>query len=181
MTVQPRLMFNLASASSICHWARTTAEQGLFIPLCWAWQGLWWSSQPSWGSWAEGPCPWAPSWVLGQVCCTVLAVQAAGTPNNHGPQQHPWHALPFLTQQDVLWHFTMVTQGKIQSPAEQEGIFSMVLPIFQHLGFPDIIKLCLVVPSLLSTSRRSFKQLFSWLSHRQQCITNCARNFTSLG
>lgn len=147
------------------------------IPLCWASQ-----VQPpllkclGWGAVsiipsAESQCRFAVG---------VLLSRLLGTLNSHEPQQHPWHAVPFLTQ-DLLWDFTTVTQWTIQSLEKQEGIFSMVLPIFQHLGSPDIIKLFLVVPSFLSTSRSSFKQLFSWLSHRQLWITCWARNFTSLG
>lgn len=143
---------------------------------------LCWCSQLYWGAWPKGLCPWAPGlspWAEPQLrlAVAVLTVQAAGTWNSHVPQ----HAVPFLTQQDILGDFTMGTQGKNQSLTKQDGIFSMILPVVQHLGSPDIIKLCLVVPSFLSTGRSSFKQLFSWLSHRQQCIRCWARDFTSLG
>lgn len=195
--VQPGTCLLNLSLSQNSSWARTTAEQGLF--LC---------AEPHrcshlyWGAWAEGLCPSSPqhrfavcvllSRLLGTVSIIpsaesqcrfdvgVLLSRPLGTLNSHEPQQHPWPAVPFLTQ-DLLWDFTAVTQWAIQSLEKQEGIFSMVLPIFQHLGSPDIIKLCLVVPSFLSTSRSSFKQLFSWLSHRQPWITCWARNFTSLG
>lgn len=92
-----------------------------------------------------------------------------------------WHIFLLLIKRDTLWDFTMVTQGMIQSLVRQMGIFSMSLPMTQWLGSIDIIKLWLVAPNFLSTGRSGFKQLSSWLSHRQKFKTYLARNFTSLG
>lgn len=134
----------------------TTAEQGLF--LC-AEPHRALLVQPALlrclAQGAVSMSPWAEPQL--RLAVAVLTVQAAGTWNSHVPQ----HAVPFLTQQDILGDFTMGTQGKNQSLTKQDGIFSMILPVVQHLGSPDIIKLCLVVPSFLSTGRSSFKQLFS--------------------
>lgn len=92
-----------------------------------------------------------------------------------------WHIFPLLIKWDMLWDFTMVIQDRIQSLVRQMGIFSMSLPVAQWFGSLDIIKLWLVAPNFLSTGRSSFKQLSSWLSHRQKCKTCLARNFTPLG
>lgn len=131
-----------------------------------------------WGVVSVAPLSWVPS----QVCwgCTPCpgcwwsrTTMCLGI--------NPWHTLPLLIQQDTSWDFTVVTQDKIQSLVRQMGIFSMILPMAQWLGSLDMIKLWLAAPICLSTVRSIFKQLSSWLSHRQQRITHLARNFTSLG
>lgn len=131
-----------------------------------------------WGVMSVTPPSWVPSQICwGCTCCqgcwwywTIMCLSIS-----------PWHSLPLLIQQDTLWDFTMVTQDKIQSLVRQMGIFSMILPVALWLGSLDMIKLWLAAPSCLSTGRSSFKQLSSRLSHRQQCKTRLARNFTSLG
>lgn len=121
------------------------------VPLSWV------SSQVCWGCTRCPGCWW--SWT--SVCLGI----------------NPWHTLPLLIQQGTLWDFTVVTQDKIQSLVRQMGIFSMILPMAQWLGSLDVIKLWLAAPICLSTVRSIFKQLSSWLSHRQQRYNTFGQKF----
>lgn len=185
MGVQWWLVFNLASTTATCHWASHFPDYSNtwgYSSRCTYWpsRGFCWCSQLYWGHWIAGSCQSFPV-----VQCHhkfsegALSVQVADD-IQHVLSIHPWHTLPLLIQ-DRLWHFTMVTQDKIQSLERQMGIFSMILPVAQWLRSLDMIKLWLVAPSCLSTGRSSFKQLFLWSRHRQQRITHLARSLTSLG
>lgn len=75
--VQPGICLLNLSLSQNYSWARV-------IPLCWASQGLCWSSQLYWGAWAMSISP-SPSAGAGLLHMCLLS-RLLGTPYNHGPQ-----------------------------------------------------------------------------------------------
>lgn len=192
MRVQWSLMFSLASSTMICHWQSHFPNYNKAGGCCsrctsFLYQSSWeicWCSQLYWGCW-RGSCQPLPSTECHLSQPGLLRAHSLSrllmTLTNHVTQYQLLAYFPVTDKTRYTVRLTMVTQGMIQSLVRQMGIFSMSLPMTQWLGSIDIIKLWLLAPNFLSTGRSGFKQLSSWLSHRQKFKTYLARNFTSLG